>query len=132
MKNERFFTVGILCGIIIVGAIYFSGNLYNNTGGWTYIKINDKTYVANSSEIKKDTVTKQIGATQYKGLSFIKPTKNSGTNGLPYGIPIYEGDTDDSIFIEHKNGYIKLVSTDSENWEDGVKMKVEDYQLVEP
>ncbi|MGL5352286.1 MAG: hypothetical protein ACRDA5_03055 [Clostridium sp.] len=131
MKNKRFFTVGILSGIIIVGAIYFWGNLYNK-GGWTYIKINDKTYVANSSVIHKDISPKQIGGTQHGGIAFIKPTKNGVGNGIPYGIPIYEGDTNNSIFIENKDGYIKLISTESENWEDGVKMKVEDYQLVEP
>ncbi|WP_207720953.1 hypothetical protein [Clostridium gasigenes] len=32
----------------------------------------------------------------------------------------------------NNNGYLKLTSINSDNWEDGVKMKVEGYQLVEP
>lgn len=120
----------IVVGILIAG-IYFLGSIFNPANGWVYIKINDKTYVANSAEIHNVIKPKQIGATQYKTLPFLKPTKNSGSNGFSYGLTIYEGDTQESIFIEQKNGYLKLNSTSLDNWEDGVKMKVKDNQLIE-
>lgn len=132
MKNKRSLTVGIVLGIVIVVGLYFSGNLYNNTGGWTYVKINDKTFVANSAVIYNDISPKHIGVTLHGGIPFIKPTKNGVGNWIPYGTSIYEGDTNDSIYLENKDGYIRLISTDSENWKEGIKMKVEDYNLVEP
>lgn len=131
MKKKLMSIRIIIVGGILIGGLYFSGSIYNPADGWAYIKINDKIYVANSAEIHDVIEPKQIGATQYKELPFIKPTKNSESNGFYYGIPIYEGDTQDSIFIEYKNGYSKLTSINSSNWEDGVKMKVEGNQLIE-
>lgn len=110
----------LLSGILI----YFIG--INLSSGWSYVKVNDKVYVANSNDFYEEISYKQIGATQYKEPSFLKPMRNNGSNALPYGHSIYEGEDDTEIFIKlGELKYIKLVSIDStENWKNGIKVKL--------
>lgn len=90
------------------------------------IKINNKIYVANSLEKYKQIEGKQIAATQYKQLPVIKSTRNDGSNKLPYGQFLYEGENEDEIFLENNDYFIKLISINTDNWKDGVKVTLED------
>ncbi len=122
LQKKYMFLLLVLSGILIA---YISINFSNS---WIFVKINDKTYVANSLKLYESIQEKQIGATQYKQISFLKPTRNSGSNILPYGCFIYEGENENEIYIELKDQYIKLVSIDTDNWESGDKVTLEDLQ----
>lgn len=112
--------------LLIVSGLLISYICINSSNGWIMIKINNKIYVANSLEKYKQIEGKQIAATQYKQLPFIKPTRNNGSNKLPYGQFLYEGENEDEIFLENNDYFIKLISIDTDNWKDGVKVTLED------
>ena len=79
--------------------------------------------MANSLEFYEDINLGQISSTQGTSFSTIKPRKNHTSNMLPYGIPLHAGVNEDEIYIELKDGYLKMVSTELEDWKLGEKVK---------
>lgn len=122
MKKTKIYLIVLL----IVSGLLISYICINSSNGWIMIKINNKIYVANSLEKYKQIEGKQIATTQYKQLPVIKPTRNDGSNKLPYGQFLYEGENEDEIFLENNDCFIKLISINTDNWKDGVKVTLED------
>lgn len=112
--------------VLILGGLLILYTCINSSNGWIFVKINDKIYVSNSLERYEEIKGKQIATTQYRQISFIKPTRNNGSNKLPYGQFFYEGEKENEVFMELSDYYIKLVSIDTDNWKDGVKVKLDD------
>ncbi len=119
-----------LAFILMISGLLIAYICINFSNGWIFVKINNKTYVANSSKRYKEIEGNQIGVTHYNQIDFLKPTRNNGSNILPYGCIFYEGEEDNEIFMKVKDQYIKLVSIENKEWKNGDKVTLADLELI--
>lgn len=119
----------ILIGIVILLVIGLFA--FNMSGGWLYVKLDGKLYVANSGGSEDYPIKEQIGCVQDKIVSIIKPFRNTQSNGFPYGTQLYASDDTSQIIAKFGDKYYQLQDIDTaENWGNGIKVKIKNNTAV--
>ena len=108
IKKRTKYVLMSLAAVIIMLILFFSGLIYNTADGNIYIKINDKTYIANDADIYENNNFTELGTIEDRCLPFIKPTKNSQSNGFPVGVKVYQGEESDYIYVEEGQWLLRL------------------------
>lgn len=115
MKKKLIYLLIVFIGIFI---------LVNFSNGWTYLKVNGEMYVLNSNLIVPEgDLGESLGSVKMKFPKFLKPLVNNASNDVPYGTEIYKINKD--VAIKYKNKYYVFTTTKSENWGNGMQVKLD-------
>lgn len=108
----------IVCLIILV---LFLSELI---GGWTFLKVNGKTYVLNSYETgTEEDIKEEIGTVEFRFPYSIRPLINNTSTGVPYGTKIFTT-KNNRVAAKYKDKYYIFNSTDGEGWGNGVQISL--------